>query len=731
MQLTLELPASSEKILRQVCREKIEYCVPFDLQEGAQFCKDGFVVVTRQRLIVLKGKQILFDLPLKTLSEIACEGLINCGILTATINDEPQVLCRFTTGNLARMSYVARGIRLFMQGNFRRVESKETEHVCQKCGRMLHGTTVCSHCEGKKESFRRLMRICKPYAPRFAVIWVLMLATAGIALYMQQWQKLFIDRHLVPRSGTVKDIALFLGVTGGLIAVDLVINITKRYLGVLLGSKMSASLRRELFCKVQDLSLSYLDSRKPGDLMNRIVGDTEQVRGFMENVFTNMFTYIITFIGALVLMLIMNWKLALLSMVFVPVIWVAFRVYRRKMHRLFHLTRKRDDQLNSGLQDVLQGIKVVKTFGKEEYEAGRFSKLSHNFAHVQERGEVFWAVFNPCIGIMLNLGTTIVLLLGGVNALSGTGFTVGEMAQYIGYANMLFGPLGWFTQLPRMILNLKISLSRIDDIMAQTPEIETVSQAKQQAIQGQVEFQDVTFGYRSYEPVLDSIRFQVKKGETIGLVGSSGSGKSTMINLIMRLYDVDEGAVTVDGTDIKLFDPACYHSQIGVVLQENYLFSGTILDNIRFSKPEAALTEVISAAKTAGAHDFICKFPDGYNTMVGEKGHRLSGGERQRIAIARAVLGNPSLLILDEATSSLDTESEFMIQKALERLTKGRTTFAIAHRLSTLRGADRIFVINDHRIAEMGTHQELMELGGIYKGLVDAQLEMHAIRSAQ
>ena len=248
--------------------------------------------------------------------------------------------------------------------------------------------------------------------------------------------------------------------------------------------------------------------------------------------------------------------------------------------------------------------------------------------------------------------------------------------------------------------------------------------AKDIQIQGDICFHDVTFGYNSYDPVLEHINLDVKKGEMIGLVGASGTGKSTMINLIMRLYDVDRGTITVDGIDLRDIKQESFHSQLGVVLQETFLFSGTILNNIRFAKPDATMEEIIKAAKAANAHDFICKTPDGYNTYVGERGFNLSGGERQRIAIARAILNNPRLLILDEATSALDTESEYLIQQALDRLTEGRTTFAIAHRLSTLRNANRLVVIDGHEIAEVGTHDELLEKKGIYYGLVTAQLQM-------
>ena len=280
------------------------------------------------------------------------------------------------------------------------------------------------------------------------------------------------------------------------------------------------------------------------------------------------------------------------------------------------------------------------------------------------------------------------------------------------------------TGLPRMIMQMITSLNRIYDVLDEEPLLADKADSKAFPIKGAFIFENVSFGYQTYEPVLENISFSVKPGEMIGLVGASGTGKSTLINLIMRLYDVDQGKITLDGYDLRDIQIESLHSQIGVVLQETFLFSGTILQNIRFAKQDANLEEVIRAAKAANAHDFISKTPDGYNTYVGEHGYNLSGGERQRIAIARAILNNPRILILDEATSALDTESEFLIQQALDRLVKGRTTFAIAHRLSTLRNADRLVVIDKHGIAEIGTHNELLEKQGIYYGLVNAQLKM-------
>ena len=459
--------------------------------------------------------------------------------------------------------------------------------------------------------------------------------------------------------------------------------------------------------------------------MNRVSRDTRQIREFMEEVFGDMFSTLLTMIVALVMMFSISVKMTLLSLVFVLVVVVITRVFWHHIHTIFHRQWLKFDDLNSNLQDILAGMRIVKCFGQEERESKKFTQKTREFAQIQRRNETFWAVFFPILSFLMGAGTYVAVWFGGLDVLQGD-MTIGQLLQFITYTGYLFGPLNWMTHMPRMIMQMITSLNRIYDVLDEEPLLADKADCKEFPIQGAFSFKKVSFGYQTYEPVLENVTFDVKPGEMIGLVGASGTGKSTLINLIMRLYDVDQGSITLDGVDLRDIKRETLHSQIGVVLQETFLFSGSILANIKFAKPDATLEEVIQAAKAANAHDFICKTPDGYNTYVGEHGYNLSGGERQRIAIARAILNNPRILILDEATSALDTESEFLIQQALDRLIQGRTTFAIAHRLSTLRGADRLVVIDKHGIAEIGTHNELLEQKGIYYGLVNAQLKMSA-----
>ena len=635
---------------------------------------------------------------------------------------------RFSMRHIIRVSYAVRGAQAIIAalekgGEPERIKSMEYEKYCEKCGRALPGTSRCPYCEGKADILKKFMDLSGEFAGKLVLISLVMILAALVNLITPLVQRNFIDGALSTGKGTWADLWTFVGISFFLLIARILLEVFRYWNCVDLGTSLGMSLRRKIYYKIQVLSLSFVNNRKPGELMNRVARDTNQIRMFMEEVFGEMFSTLLTMIVSLVMMLLISWKMTLMSLVFVSGVVVITRAFWHHIHCIFHKQWLKSDDLASSLQDIISGMRVVKCFGKEEREAERFQKKAEEFAAISRKNETFWAVFFPIITLLLGAGTYIAVYFGGVDVLDGR-LTMGQLVQFITYCGYLFGPLEWMTHLPRMVMQMITSLNRIYDVLDEEPAIADREDSKEFPIQGDFSFQDVSFGYHSYEPVLENVSFEVKAGEMIGLVGASGTGKSTLINLIMRLYDVDQGLITIDGVDIRNVKAESLHSQIGVVLQETFLFSGSILANIRFARQDASLAEVIQAAKAANAHDFICKTPDGYNTYVGEHGYNLSGGERQRIAIARAILNNPRLLILDEATSALDTESDFLIQQALDRLVEGRTTFAIAHRLSTLRGADRLVVIDKHSIAEIGTHNELLEKKGIYYNLVTAQLKM-------
>ena len=731
MKLYYELKEEQKRLVQSDPSEELWYCVPLDLlydrknkvAEEKFAGKEQFIAVTTKRILVLNGNEISYERNLADCEEVKCETMVGCGIVTAKVGGAQELVARFSMRHIERVAYVARGADLLAKGDKEKIISHEYEKYCEKCGRALPGTSKCPKCDGKNVIIKKFTDLCGGYQWKLLGISAIMLLSSAISILMPYVQKNFIDNVLATKSGTMADVAKFVGIMLALTAVNVTLYILKNWWCVLLGSQLSMDLRRKLYTKIQRLSMSFMNKRKPGELMNRVSGDTSQIRRFMEEVFGGMLSALITMIASLIIMISIDAKMTLYSTSLIVLVFVITRLYWSYIHKIFHRQWVKDDKLRSGLQDVISGMRVVKSFGQEEAEVTKFKALTADFAQVQKKNETFWALFYPMLTFIMGVGSYIAIYFGGVDVLEG-GMTVGTLMQFVTYTGYLYGPLGWMTHLPRSVMQMITSLNRIYDVLDEEPAIKDGVEAKDVEIQGDVTFKDVTFGYNSYDPVLEHIDLEVKKGEMIGLVGASGTGKSTMINLIMRLYDVDRGAILVDGVDVREIKQESFHDQIGVVLQETFLFSGTILNNIRFANPKATMEEVILAAKAANAHDFIVKTPDGYNTYVGERGFNLSGGERQRIAIARAILTNPRLLILDEATSALDTESEYLIQQALDRLTEGRTTFAIAHRLSTLRNADRLVVIDGHSIAEVGTHDELMEKKGIYHGLVTAQLQM-------
>ena len=721
MNLRFNLPEGAEHSLDLKGDERIYYSVPVDIDENGDWTGDRYLVVTTYKLcLVTKDKTDIYEI--KDLEKAAAEPGVGGGLLTVRQKGTDRVIAHYSSKHLSRYAYVARGLNILISGRDEEVESNEYEKICPKCGRVIPGTRHCPHCEGGAGFFSVFAKLVRDYKKGFIGVFILMVLAAVTTLLNPEIQKRLIN-DVLKKDGDMKTAVIYLLLMFSLSAGIVIVNVLKSNASSKLGAEISSDLRIQLFDKYQKLPLSFINDRRPGELLNRITQDTRFVSEFMGDVFCNLFAVFFIFIWDIIFMLIINWKLALVTFSVVPLVSVIMFRLRNTITRIFHLQNKKNDDVASDLQDVISGMRVVKTYGMEEKESARFKVLAGEYAEIQTRNERFWDFMDFLVSVIMSIGVVIVVYFGGSDVLKGD-MDAGELFQFLTYTILMFQYVGWLGRLPRFVSRLTSSLERIYDVLAQDVREEDPSTVQDIDIKGEIRFDHATFGYKSYQPVLENINAVIKPGEMIGIVGASGTGKSTLINLLMRLYETDDGRILVDGTDMKNISRNSYHSQLGVVLQETFLFSGTIIDNIRFSRPDAGIEDIIRAAKLANAHDFITKLPDGYNTYVGEKGYTLSGGERQRIAIARANLTDPKILILDVATASLDTESEFLIQTALDRLTKGKTTFAIAHRLSTLKNADRIMVIDGRSIAEIGTHSELLERKGIYYDLFTAQTSM-------
>ena len=602
---------------------------------------------------------------------------------------------------------------------------KEVDRVCPKCGRPYRpGSYICDHCVSKRKYLSRLWKIAHPY--RFYIFGSVLLYVliALVNLIPPYLNRILVDDYIQAAAKPV--FVQFLIVILSMMGVNLLsrlISMGRSLLLIEAGNNVVVKLREMVFEKIQMLSISRISKRTAGELINRVSSDTSTVQQFLTRELGTMVEQVATFLAVSIILFIYDWKLALLILLPMPLVMYLHRKFWRSTHRRYHRQWTLNAKANTVLHDIFSGIRVVKAFGMEKREEQRYDEIIAEERDTAIRNETFWALLFPSLNFLMGIGEFFLLYYVGSRILDGQ-MTLGEMSQFSAYVGIIYGPLRWMTNIPRTLVRVMTSIVKIFDVVDEDVDVSDAEDAKEIEIRGDISFNNVAFGYDNTTSVLKNINLEIHPGEFIGIVGKSGVGKSTLINLVMRLYDVDEGSITIDGTDIREISQNCLRSQIGVVLQETFLFAGTVYDNIAYAKPNATQDEVLNAAKIAGAHPFIMKLPDAYNTKVGENGHTLSGGERQRVAIARALLHNPRILILDEATASLDTETEKQIQDALQKLTADRTTLAIAHRLSTLRNATRILVLDKGTVAEIGTHDELMRKKGIYFGLVMAQRQM-------
>jgi ABC-type multidrug transport system fused ATPase/permease subunit len=517
-------------------------------------------------------------------------------------------------------------------------------------------------------------------------------------------------------------------VIGGLVAAYALRNLAASLrirLNNTLEQKVMYDLRDQVYSALQRLSLSYFENRSTGEIMSRVNSDTEHVERIFIDGLEGLLTASLTLVGISILLFALNWKLALLSLIPIPLLMVAASVFTKRMHRYYHRIRESTGALNAYLQDAISGIRETIGFNRQRDERTRFNTLSADYSRSNLQAMYLWSVYSPSMMFVGSLGTVLILWHGTQEVLAGT-LTVGELVMFLGYLALFYVPINQIHSVNHLLQHALAASERVFEILDTEPEVADRPGAIEppERLRGAIRFDAVQFWYRPDLPVLTGITVDVKAGERIALVGPSGAGKSTLLKLLMRFYDVKGGTITIDGYDLRDLRLASLRDHIGLVQQEPFLFNGTVRENIAYGDPAADAVRIEAAARAAHAHDFVKELPEGYDTWIGERGVKLSVGQKQRVSIARVLLKNPPIVILDEATSNVDTETEANIREALNFLTQGRTTFVIAHRLSTLQDVDRIIVVDHGRIVEEGDHHALLSAGGLYAQLYEAQFQL-------
>ena len=694
-----------------------------------------WLAVTSNRVLVFGVNGEVGDpdteLPLDDITTVRSVHRVGQMAVEALVGARRVELVRCTNSLSERFAKVTRALadarRNKKTPEFVGLDEEEPRH-CAECGRLLpERGSFCPACLKKHKVMARFWKYFKPHWGKSLFVCATVLLGVGATLVPPILIRVLVDNVLFGEGG----LALLGVLVAGLVSIGMLnttVEIIRGRLSVWLGSRVMHDVRFDLYQAIQGLTLRRYDKTQVGALMSRLTGDTVMLNDAFTFVGFMALPSFLQLIGICVILIIMNWKLGLLVLIPAP-LTVALTVwFYRAIHGYYFQWWQRRSKMTVQANDCISGMRVVKAFSQERQEIEKFREKSFAFSESWYNCDGLWATAMPVISFVMTLGTFLVWLFGGMSILNGSDLTVGTLLAFLAYLGMFYGPLQMLTRLSDFLNRAFTAAQRLFEIMDTDQEVyEAAAAVPLDVPKGDFTFENVHFGYVPDKPVLKGVSAEIHGGEMIGLVGRSGVGKTTVINLVCRFYDVEEGAIRLDGVDLRKYRLRDLRQHIGIVPQEPYLFNGTIYQNIGYAKPDATRQEIIRAAIAANAHGFIMRQVDGYDTRVGERGAQLSGGERQRISIARALLHDPKILILDEATSSVDTETEELVQQALSTLVKGRTTFAIAHRLSTLRNADRLLVMDEGKVAEFGTHEELLAKKGVYHGLVEMQSRLTSV----
>jgi ATP-binding cassette subfamily B protein len=705
--------------------------------EGAE--RRHWVVATRENLAVVAdgdagpGPRLVGSVPIGRVEKFRSQGAIGSGFLQAYVDGGWVDLARYSNGLAARFHRLADGLEsLRAKGEVEpRADDLPDPSHCASCGlKLIHKGDPCPRCLPRKKILARLVLLLRPQWKWALVMSGLMVAGVAAELVPPKLQQYLVDGILAQAGAT----PAAPGLVTSLLLVVLALASTRVLLGFAnwikslvacrVGVDLTFRLRNDLVAKLHELGVGYYDKHQVSTLVGRVSTDSEVLHSLLQQVTGGFLLQIVQVVAVGAMLFTLNPKLAFFTLIPAPLVIGGSLYFWKRVYPKYYRYWDSTNKQAASLSGMLSGIRVVKAFSQEDREAGRFFRASDSLRRSRLNVERSTAAFSSIMAVVFSLGGLIVWYVGGRDVLAGR-MSVGQLMAFLAYLAMFYAPLSTLSQLTTWFTSFLTGCQKVFELLDTPTETrEPAAPVTLAAPRGEVTFEDVTFGYEKHRPVLKGLNFTIRPGEKIGVVGRSGSGKTTLVNLISRFYDADAGRVLLDGVDLRQLSSNALRRHVGVVLQEPFLFRGTIGENLVYGRPEATREEALAAARAAQAHDFILRSPLGYDTWLGERGAGLSGGERQRISIARALLYDPKILILDEATSSVDTESEKAIQEALRVATRGRTTIAIAHRLSTLRDSDRIFVFDHGSLAEEGTHRELMKLDGRYARLVKIQSQI-------
>jgi ABC-type multidrug transport system fused ATPase/permease subunit len=571
---------------------------------------------------------------------------------------------------------------------------------------------------------KRLLFFLTPYWRVLLVSAALLLALTGLELVPPLVHRAIVDEVIGAR-----DLSYLAGLLGSLIGVHAflgLVDVGDSYLRHSLGARFILDLRVHLYAYLQRLSLSFFERISTGELMSRVTNDVNALERFVTHGSALTVADLLRLVGAGAVLFVLEWRLALLVLLPLPVLAVMLRYFNTSVRPIYRSVRDRLGDINARLQDSLSGIRVIQAYGQEDRELERFTTESEHYYEARVKSIRYWSTFFPVMRFVAALGTAIVLGAGAILVVRDE-LSLGTLVAFLSYIASFYQPLNRLTEIDNLLQEAIAAGERIFELLDEMSDIGDAPQAVAlPPFQGHVVFDRVHFRYGTGDEVLQDVSFDMAPGEVVALVGPSGAGKTSIANLLCRFYDPIQGRVTVDGHDLRAIKLASLRAQVAVVLQDTFLFNTTIRENLLYGKPGATEAELIAATQTACAHDFVMALPMGYDTEIGERGVKLSAGQKQRLALARAILADPRILILDEATSSVDAEAEYLIQTALESVLKGRTALIIAHRLSTIRSADKIIALDNGQIMEAGDHHQLMRRGGLYSQLYRRQLELAA-----